>query len=116
MNIFVMLHYKEKSNFVSKMLLEGTSNARYEHENWSIPLELIGFLYDGDFGHGVRTAGRHPFQRVEVFVFTTFFVAKPPITKKVILWSTGTQIRKNDAIILQLVALVLIYLLVNYLA
>ena len=62
MNIFVMLHYKEKSNFVSKMLLQGTkknlpytSNARYEHENWSIPLELIGFLYDGDFGHGVRT-------------------------------------------------------------
>ena len=46
MNIFVMLHYKEKSNFVSKMLLQGTytSNARYEHENWSIPLELIGFF------------------------------------------------------------------------
>ena len=85
MNIFVMLHYKEKSNFVSKMLLEGTSNARYEHENWSIPLELIGFLYDGDFGHGVRTAGRHPFQRVEVFVLLLFFVTKPPITKKVIL-------------------------------
>ena len=83
MNIFVMLHYKEKSNFVSKMLLEGTSNARYEHENWSIPLELIGFLYDEDFGHGVRTAGRHPFSDVEVFVFTTFFLLRsPPLRKR----------------------------------
>jgi len=82
MNIFVMLHYKEKSNFVSKMLLQGTSIATYEHENWSIPLELIGFLYDEDFGHGVRTAGRHLFQRVEVFVFTTFFCCEAPHYEK----------------------------------
>ena len=84
MNILVMLHYKEKSNFVSKMLLQGTytSNARYEHENWSIPLELIGFLYDGDFGHGVRTAGRHPFQRVEVFCFYCFVCCEAPHYEK----------------------------------
>ena len=83
MNIFVMLHYKEKSNFVSTMLLQGTSNARYEHENWSIPLELIGFLYDGDFGHGVRTAGRHPFSEGRGFCFYYFFLLRsPPLRKR----------------------------------
>ena len=115
MNIFVMLHYKEKSNFVSKMLLQGTSNATYEHENWSIPLELIGFLYDEDFGHGVRTAGTH--FRGERFLFYYFFCCEAPHYEKGNpAFEAGTQIRNNDAIILQLVALHFIYILVDYFA